>query len=64
MDASNRGVLLNRLADLMERDRNYLAVCEEHLVTFSTGRDKLNRFYFAEPGDSRQRKTVDHVLQR
>ena len=26
MDASQRGVLLNRLADLMERDRVYLAV--------------------------------------
>lgn len=26
MDASGRGALLNRLADLMERDRNYLAV--------------------------------------
>lgn len=26
MDASNRGLLLNRLADLIERDANYLAV--------------------------------------
>lgn len=26
MDASDRGVLINRLADLMERDRVYLAV--------------------------------------
>lgn len=26
MDASQRGVLLNRLADLIERDRTYLAV--------------------------------------
>jgi aldehyde dehydrogenase (NAD+) len=26
MDASKRGVLLNRLADLMERDKLYLAV--------------------------------------
>ena len=26
IDASQRGVLLNRLADLMERDRVYLAV--------------------------------------
>lgn len=26
MDASQRGVLLNRLADLIERDKNYLAV--------------------------------------
>lgn len=26
MDASQRGVLLNKLADLMERDRTYLAV--------------------------------------
>lgn len=26
MDASERGVLLYKLADLMERDRNYLAV--------------------------------------
>lgn len=28
MDASDRGVLINRLADLMERDRNYLASLE------------------------------------
>lgn len=27
MDASQRGVLLNKLADLMERDWRYLAVC-------------------------------------
>lgn len=27
MDASHRGKLLNRLADLIERDRAYLAVC-------------------------------------
>lgn len=26
MDASERGVLLNRLADLLERDQTYLAV--------------------------------------
>ena len=26
MDASERGVLMNRLADLIERDRAYLAV--------------------------------------
>ena len=26
MDASDRGMLLHRLADLMERDANYLAV--------------------------------------
>lgn len=26
MDASKRGELINKLADLMERDRNYLAV--------------------------------------
>ena len=26
MDASERGILLNRLADLIERDRTYLAV--------------------------------------
>lgn len=26
MDASERGVLINRLADLMERDKVYLAV--------------------------------------
>jgi len=26
MDASQRGVLMNRLADLIERDRHYLAV--------------------------------------
>ncbi len=32
MDASDRGVLINRLADLMERDRVYLAVC--NTVTF------------------------------
>lgn len=28
MDASQRGVLLNRLADLMERDRVYIASLE------------------------------------
>ncbi|XP_055376853.1 aldehyde dehydrogenase, mitochondrial [Condylostylus longicornis] len=28
MDASDRGVLINRLADLMERDKNYLASLE------------------------------------
>ena len=27
MDASQRGVLLNRLADLIERDAPYIAVC-------------------------------------
>jgi len=26
MDASQRGVLINRLADLIERDKKYLAV--------------------------------------
>lgn len=26
MDASKRGVLINRLADLIERDRTYIAV--------------------------------------
>ena len=26
MDASDRGILINRLADLIERDRDYLAV--------------------------------------
>lgn len=31
MDASQRGVLLNRLADLIERDRAYLAVCLRNL---------------------------------
>lgn len=29
MDASNRGRLLNRLADLIERDRTYLAVSSQ-----------------------------------
>lgn len=29
MDASDRGRLLNRLADLIERDRTYLAVSSE-----------------------------------
>ena len=30
MDASGRGRLLNRLADLMERDKEYLAVSLYH----------------------------------
>ena len=33
MDASARGLLLNKVADLAERDRHYLAVSE----MFSTG---------------------------
>lgn len=33
MDASDRGVLINRLADLMERDRVYLAVICNFLYT-------------------------------
>ena len=28
MDASDRGRLMNRLADLIERDQNYLAVSD------------------------------------
>lgn len=35
MDASERGRLLNRLADLIERDRTYLAVSSQPLP-FST----------------------------
>lgn len=51
MDASDRGVLLNRLADLLERDRVYLAVC----VTFITFNIKnVNFFKFpSEFGDLR-----------
>lgn len=46
MDASDRGVLLNRLADLMERDRIYLSVINlflSQIPNFSY----LN-FFFAE----------------
>lgn len=32
MDASDRGVLINRLADLMERDRIYLSVKHHYLL--------------------------------
>jgi len=35
MDASERGKLLNRLADLMERDRTYLAVSQSALCKMS-----------------------------
>lgn len=33
MDASHRGLLLNRLADAIERDSAYLAVSHTHLFT-------------------------------
>lgn len=36
MDASDRGVLLNKLADLMERDRNYIAVINTSLICNSS----------------------------
>ena len=36
MDASQRGVLINRLADLIERDRHYLAVSFICLVSFTS----------------------------
>ena len=32
MDASQRGVLMHRLADLIERDRHYLAVSHEYVI--------------------------------
>lgn len=37
MDASQRGVLLNKLADLIERDHKYLAVnyINTHIIIFS-----------------------------
>lgn len=34
MDASERGALLFKLADLLERDRTYLAVCKHFFVHF------------------------------
>ena len=40
MDASQRGKLLNNLADLMERDRQYLAVS---CASFSQGGTSLRR---------------------
>ena len=36
MDASHRGVLLNRLADLMDRDKVYLAVSRDFQLLFIT----------------------------
>lgn len=33
MDASHRGLLLNRLADAIERDSAYLAVSHMHFIT-------------------------------
>lgn len=34
MDAAKRGYLLNKLADLMERDRGYLAVSHFNCIIF------------------------------
>ena len=34
MDAAKRGYLLNKLADLMERDRGYLAVSQVNCIIF------------------------------
>ena len=48
MDASERGRLLNRLADLIERDRTYLAVSSEP-PPFSTYTENRH------PTDSQQR---------
>jgi hypothetical protein len=52
MDPSERGRLLYKLADLMERDRVYIA------VSFSVSIQKVRRcsklfIYFAEFGDLR-----------
>lgn len=66
MDASDRGVLLNRLADLMERDRAYLASLE----TLDNGKPFAmsytvdlpmaikNLRYFAGWADKNQGKTI------
>jgi aldehyde dehydrogenase (NAD+) len=45
MDASYRGVLLNRLADLMERDRLYLA----NLETLDNGKPFNDSFHLDVP---------------
>ena len=37
MDASDRGRIMNRLADLMERDQGYLAVSSYHIFMLFTG---------------------------
>ena len=37
MDASDRGRIMNRLADLMERDQGYLAVSSYHMFMLFTG---------------------------
>ena len=41
MDASERGMLLNKLADLIERDRAYLASLE----TLDNGKPFMHSFY-------------------
>jgi len=46
MDASNRGLLLNRLADLMERDKAYLASLE----TLDNGKPYADAYYGDIPG--------------
>ena len=41
MDASERGRLINKLADAMERDINYLAVCNCNKISW-VHRSKIN----------------------
>ena len=48
MDASERGRLMFKLADLIERDRTYLAVRALH---FRAATPALIKTYFAVPGD-------------
>ena len=50
MDASHRGRLLYQLADLMERDANYIAVRENHRasVTCNVFKIKITSNYFVE----------------
>ncbi|XP_072761086.1 aldehyde dehydrogenase, mitochondrial [Anoplolepis gracilipes] len=45
MDASQRGILLNKLADLIERDRKYLASLE----TFDNGKPYTSSYYVDVP---------------
>lgn len=66
MDASERGNLLNKLADLIERDRVYIAVSlpwiAENVSIYETV-ELLFIFMATEPRDVGQRKTLFDVLQ-
>lgn len=60
MDASQRGNLLNRLADLMERDRVYLAVCI--FIVFFSLKIVTLEFSGLELGNSEQWQTLQCLL--